>query len=98
VGDIIRIHRANIGIYKQYKTFSVNLAFGSSWCIFSGFDQKAPTQETPKQDTVKGFFSANHHDHVETQQNEIRPYLSSSKEYTLSSVDQETVSRYRLWL
>ena len=38
VGDIIRIHRANIGIYKHYKTFSVNLAFGSSWCIFSGFD------------------------------------------------------------
>jgi hypothetical protein len=37
VGDIIRIHRANIGTYKNYKTFSVNLAFGSSWVIFSGF-------------------------------------------------------------
>ena len=36
VGDIIRIHRANIGTYKGYKTFSVNLAFGSAWAIFSG--------------------------------------------------------------
>lgn len=42
VGDIIRIHRANIGMYKSYKTFSVNLAFGSSWVIFSGFDTPAP--------------------------------------------------------
>jgi hypothetical protein len=36
LGDIIRIHRANIGTYKGYKTFSVNLAFGSSWAIFPG--------------------------------------------------------------
>lgn len=42
VGDIIRIHRANIGTYKNYKTFSVNLAFGSSWVIFSGFDELPP--------------------------------------------------------
>jgi len=42
VGDIIRIHRANIGSYKNYKTFSVNLAFGSSWVIFSGFSEAAP--------------------------------------------------------
>jgi hypothetical protein len=63
VGDIIRIHRANIGIYKQYKTFSVNLAFGSSWCIFSGFDTQPPgsvssVPEEAKKDTVKGFFSS----------------------------------------
>lgn len=42
VGDIIRIHRANIGTYKNYKTFSVNLAFGSSWVIFSGFEDSLP--------------------------------------------------------
>lgn len=42
VGDIIRIHRANIGTYKNFKTFSVNLAFGSSWVIFSGFGESCP--------------------------------------------------------
>lgn len=46
VGDIIRIHRANIGSYKNYKTFSVNLAFGSSWVIFNGF----PLLKTPQED------------------------------------------------
>ena len=45
VGDIIRIHRANIGSYKNYKTFSVNLAFGSSWVIFSGFPSTKKTVE-----------------------------------------------------
>ena len=46
VGDIIRIHRANIGTYKNYKTFSVNLAFGSSWVIFSGFEDSLPPKST----------------------------------------------------
>lgn len=46
VGDIIRIHRANIGTYKNYKTFSVNLAFGSSWVIFSGFEDSLPPKSS----------------------------------------------------
>ena len=46
VGDIIRIHRANIGTYKNYKTFSVNLAFGSSWVIFSGFADSLPPKSS----------------------------------------------------
>ena len=47
VGDIIRIHRANIGQYKNFKTFSVNLAYGSSWCIFSGFDTNPTQKQSP---------------------------------------------------
>lgn len=46
VGDIIRIHRANIGTYKNYKTFSVNLAFGSSWVIYSGFPDSLPPKSS----------------------------------------------------
>jgi len=29
---------------------------------------------------------------------DIRPYMSSSKEFTLSRQDKEIVGRYRLWL
>ena len=36
VGDIIRIHRANIGQYRNFKTFMVNMDFGSSWALFRG--------------------------------------------------------------
>jgi hypothetical protein len=28
----------------------------------------------------------------------IRPYISSSKEYTLNPIDQEKVTQYRAWL
>ena len=36
VGDIIRIHRANISLYKNAKSFCVNLSYGSSWVVFDG--------------------------------------------------------------
>lgn len=35
LGDIIRIHRANIRLYKDIKQFNVNVFYNSSWCLFS---------------------------------------------------------------
>ena len=55
VGDIIRIHRANIGTYKNYKTFSVNLAYGSSWVIFSGFEDSLPPKSASLNPFQKGY-------------------------------------------
>jgi len=40
VGEIIRIHRCNIGQYKSQKTFFVNMGYGSSWTIFEGIPSK----------------------------------------------------------
>ena len=42
VGDIIRIHRANIGQYRNIKTFMVNMDFGSSWAVFRGIEPERP--------------------------------------------------------
>ena len=36
-GDIIRVHRANIGQYRNQKTFLANIDFGSSWVIFKNY-------------------------------------------------------------
>lgn len=36
IGEIIRVHRCNIGSYKNVRTFLVNMGFGSSWVIFEG--------------------------------------------------------------
>jgi hypothetical protein len=38
VGDVIRIHRANIRSYKDLKQFNVNVFYNSSWCLFSTID------------------------------------------------------------
>lgn len=37
IGDIIRIHKANVGQYKNHKTLCVNVNYGSNWTIFEGF-------------------------------------------------------------
>lgn len=115
VGDIIRIHRANIGTYKNYKTFSVNLAFGSSWVIFSGFEDSLPPKcsvleprtimgEESKISPIKDFYNNTGMKTVcgETEDGgivrRVTPYKSSSKEFSLSSVDFDIVMRYRTWL
>jgi Telomeric single stranded DNA binding POT1/CDC13 len=40
IGDIIRIHRANMKIYKGQKQFNVNVFYNSSWCLFSTDEEK----------------------------------------------------------
>lgn len=35
IGDIIRIHRANMKQYQEIKQFHVNVYYNSSWCLFS---------------------------------------------------------------
>lgn len=84
LGDIIRIHRANIGNYKNYKTFSVNIAFGSSWVVFPGFPQ--PRKAVAGAD-VPGSPSTI-----------IEPSSASSSNYTLAAQDADIVKKYREWL
>ena len=51
VGDIILLHRCNIGQYqsngRQYKTFFVNIDYGSAWMLFQG----ALTLDEPEEET-----------------------------------------------
>ena len=117
VGDIIRIHRANIGTYKNYKTFSVNLAFGSSWVIFSGFEDSLPPRcsviesnapiacaEESKISPIRDFYNPAGKtvtgDHLEDggPVRKVTPFKSSSKEFSLSSIDFDIVTKYRAWL
>lgn len=38
IGDIIRVHRAQVKDYKGMKQFNVNLTYNSSWCLFHSSD------------------------------------------------------------
>lgn len=35
IGEIIRIHRATVGQYKDHMQLTVNICFNSSWALFS---------------------------------------------------------------
>jgi hypothetical protein len=41
LGDIIRIHRANLRIYNSVRQFNVNVYFKSSWALYSS-DKSTP--------------------------------------------------------
>jgi hypothetical protein len=40
IGDIIRVHRANVKSHKGQKQFNVNVYYNSSWCIFNTDDEQ----------------------------------------------------------
>jgi hypothetical protein len=35
IGDVIRVHRAQVGAYNGKKQISVNVCFNSSWAMFA---------------------------------------------------------------
>eukprot|EP00347_Sterkiella_histriomuscorum_P023869 403333104 len=53
VGDIVRIHRCNIGYFKERKTFSVIIPFGSSWVTFEGREKKEIFEDQQNQKSPK---------------------------------------------
>lgn len=49
VGDIIRVHRCNIGQFRNFKTFYANIDFGSSWVLFRGASEESEEQQQIKE-------------------------------------------------
>lgn len=35
IGDVVRIHRSNVKLFKDIKQFHVNVLYNSSWCLFN---------------------------------------------------------------
>lgn len=38
IGDVLRVHRAIVKDHKGIRQFSVNMTYGSSWCLFHSSD------------------------------------------------------------
>lgn len=47
VGDIIRIHRAQVSNYNNKKQFTANIFFNSSWALFSPLASEGKNQFSP---------------------------------------------------
>ena len=80
VGEIIRIHRANIGQYKNSKTFCMNIDFGSSWALFKGTDDVSDLEALDENQTsisnIKKFMG-NHVEEEKEQLNQEGPFNES---------------------
>jgi hypothetical protein len=54
LGDIIRIHRANMRIYQNRRQFNVNMFYKSSWALYST-DKTSPLGQTISADAPYAF-------------------------------------------
>jgi hypothetical protein len=54
LGDIIRIHRANMRIYQNKRQFNVNMFYKSSWALYST-DKTSPLGQTISADAPYAF-------------------------------------------
>ena len=50
IGDIIRVHRATVGTYKDRKQISVNICFNSSWALFPAVVQNYQEESKASKD------------------------------------------------
>ena len=97
VGDIIRIHRANISQYKQNKTFSANIELGTSWIIFKGAQSPSegaagaePSASQASGANIQNFLAGSEAEdpaNEKTKEGKIHPYNTSKENYNLSYVD-----------
>jgi hypothetical protein len=106
VGDIIRVHRCNIGQYRNFKTFYANIDFGSSWALFRGAGETPEQEEMQEKESHHSLNIKNYFLGVEEEQKQpdsqedpcqIKPFVTSKKEYTVNSTDTLKVQELRDW-
>jgi hypothetical protein len=57
IGDIIRVHRADVGTYKEHKQLTANISFNSSWALFpSQFTAKTKAMALAEEFNPSEFF------------------------------------------
>lgn len=91
VGDIIRVHRASVGMYKNTKQFTANIFFNSSWALFSPapreikeeskLNNKPSARKSPKA-TLK----------------EFDPFSFYGKTFTFEKSEQKIIKGLRTWV
>jgi hypothetical protein len=112
VGDIIRIHRANVGLYKNFKTFMCNIDFGTSWALFKCADPNKLSLENGEEKkrkegvNIRNFMQnedskeaehSNDQEMVNDDLPDVHPYSTSKPEFTLNGQDKARVADLRDW-
>jgi hypothetical protein len=99
VGEIIRVHRANIGQYKNYKIFNANIDYGTSWVVYKGAEEQEEPQvnhqNSEAEKNIKNFFGQAGEEERQILDHKvdmsIKPYQSSGPGFNLAPIDQEYV-------
>ena len=88
VGDIIRVHRVNVGIYKKVKQFTANVFFNSSWALLS---------PQPKETTTNKAKSERGANKVEPSK-EFLPFSFFGKTFSFDKFETKIIKNLRNWI
>ena len=91
IGDIIRIHRAGLKMYKNIKQFNVNVFYNSSWWLFSA-DVENPEDEASNVKKQGKNDSGSEDELSNSKKKQLMPYKYSGKSF---SIDPETLDKLR---
>ncbi len=83
IGDIIRVHRAQLRHYNGQRQFNASIYFNSSWALFSG-DKKSVLEELGQKidDEERG---------------EYAPFAHSGKHCTIEKTEKQTIANLKAW-
>lgn len=98
VGDIIRVHRANVGIFKGVKQFSSNIFFNSSWALFSPYsfkDRSKDDQTNAEENKTEEVTSTKK---STSDPREFIPFSYYGKAISFEKSEQKIISSYRDWI
>lgn len=97
IGDIIRVHRANLVTYKDQKQCNVNVFYNSSWCLFSNeedFKEETTIQEDKKKNKEEGG-EEDEMDDEELSKALYIPYKFSGKNFSFNKEEVDIISGIR---
>ncbi len=85
VGDVIRVHRADIRLYKGTRQFNASVYFNASWALFSADKQSVQEQLGQGDEEAKG------------DAKEYSAYAHSGAHYTLQKAERPTLKESKEW-
>jgi len=93
VGDIIRIHRTSLGMFKEQKQFNVNMYGRSSWVLFSGlYDENVAIE-----DEEDGVMLDEGEIERRREAAKYTPYASSDSGYSFHESEKAILDNLRKW-
>ena len=92
VGDIIRVHRAYVGTFKNVKQFTANIFFNSSWALFSPLNAKQSAIQDGEEEKIEAGLKA------KTNEREFFPFLFYGKSFSFEKSETKTIKAFRDWI
>lgn len=98
IGDIIRVHRCNVSMFKETKQFNANIFFNASWALFRAHvaeDASDPDFDPSESEDEAGVLRRKQ---IAEYPRENRPFAFYGKTFTFEKHEQKNIKTLRTWV